>query len=342
MSTQFLGVDMAKDTFDAALWVNDQAQWLGTFPNTLAGFQDLQTRIPPQTAETGETIHLIVEPTGGYELALMNFACEQRWQISLPNPKQVRDWAKGQGRRAKTDQQDAMLLAKYGAKEQPRLWSPLPEAVATLDDLLRRRDDLELMLRQERNRQSAFDSRPVVSTSVQASVEQVIRALEEALQSIERTIKQHMHSHPDLDRAAKLLLSVPGIGQKTVLPILVVMIRWHTWTDGQGAAKGLVAYVGLDPQPHESGTSVRKRATISRMGNRVVRRKLFMAALGGVRGNNALQHFYRRLVGRGKPKMVALVAAARKLLVWAWAVFRTQTAFDPARHEAQPLLKCLT
>jgi transposase len=336
MSTLFLGVDMAKATFDAAVGINSLVEWLGTFRNTLAGFQELQARIPPQTDETERTIHLIVEPTGGYELALVNFACEQRWQISLPNPKQVRDWAKGQGRRAKTDQQDAMLLAKYGAKEQPRLWSPLPEAVATLDDLLRRRDDLELMLRQERNRQSAFDSRPVVSASVQASVEQVIRALEEALQSIERTIKQHMHSHPDLDRAAKLLLSVPGIGQKTVLPILVLMIRWHTWTDGQGAAKGLVAYVGLDPQPYESGTSVRKRATISRMGNRVMRRKLFMAALGGVRGNNALKHFYRRLVGRGKPKMLALVAAARKVLVWAWAVFRTQTAFDPARHEAQP------
>ena len=103
-------------------------------------------------------------------------------------------------------------------------------------------------------------------------MEQIIRALEEAYQSIEHTIKQHMQRHPDLDRAAKLLLSVPGIGQKTVLPILVLMIRWHTWTAGQGAAKGLVAYVGLDPQPYESGTSVRKRATISRMGNRGMRR----------------------------------------------------------------------
>lgn len=342
MSTQFLGVDMAKDTFDAALWINDQAQWLGTFPNTPAGFEKLQTRFQPQTDETEETIHLIVEPTGGYELALVNFACEQRWQVSLPNPKRVRDWAKGQGQRAKTDAQDAMLLAKYGAKGQAHLWSPLPEAVATLDNLLRRRDDLELMLRQERNRQLALNSRPGIPVTVQASVAQVIRSLEEAWQSIEHAIKQHMQHHPDLDRAAKLLLSVPGIGQKTVLPILVLMVRWHTLTDGQGAAKGLVAYVGLDPQPYESGTSVRKRATISRMGNRVMRRKLFMAALGGVRGNNALQHFYRRLVGRGKPKMVALVAAARKLLVWAWAVFRTQTAFDPARHEAQTVLKCLT
>ncbi len=331
MSIQFLGVDMAKATFDAAVWITDQAQGLGTFPNTPTGFQALQTRIQPLTTQP---IHLIVEPTGGYELALVAFAAEQGWQVSLPNPKQVRDWAKGKGRRAKTDAQDASLLAAYGAERQPPVWSPLPAAVATLDDLLHRRDDLEHMLRQERNRQSALNSRPDVSASVQASVAQVICALEDALQSIEDTLRQHLQAHADLDQAAQLLLSVPGIGRKTVLSIVVLLYRWHTWTGGQGAAKGLVASVGLDPQPYESGTSVHKRATISRMGNRVMRRKLFMAALGGVRGKNALRDFYRRLVGRGKAKMVALVAAAHKLLVWAWAVFRTQVAFDPTKHPA--------
>ncbi len=331
MSAPMLGVDIAKATFTAALWANDQAQPLGIFPNTPAGFEDLHTRLGPQTEQT---IHLIVEPTGGYELALVNFACQQGWQISLPNPKQVRDWAKGKGKRAKTDAQDAILLARYGAEDKPPLWTPLPEEIATLDDLLRRRDDLEQMLRQERNRQSALNSRPAVAASVQASVEQIIGALEEGLQAIEDNLKQHLRSHPDLDRAAKLLLTVPGIGNKTVLPILVLMYRWHTLTDGQGLAKALVAYVGLDPQPHDSGTSVHKRATISRMGNRTLRRKLFMAALGGVRGKNVLKAFYRRLVGRGKAKMVALVAAARKVLVWAWAVFRTQTAFDPSKHQA--------
>ena len=100
---------------------------------------------------------------------------------------------------------------------------------------------------------------------------------------------------------------------------------------GRGRAKGLVAYLGRDPQPFESGTSVRRRARISHMGAAHLRRRLFMSALGGTRGNNALRSFYLRLVGRGKPKMVALIAAARKIVVWAWAIFRTSTPFDPTR-----------
>ena len=117
---------------------------------------------------------------------------------------------------------------------------------------------------------------------------------------------------------------MPGLGAKTGLHLVVLLHRWHTLTAGQGRDKGLVAYVGLDPQPHESGTSVHGRAAISRQGERGLRRRLFMAALGGTRHDNALRRFYRRLVERGKAKKLALVAAARKLLTWAWAVFRRQ------------------
>ena len=120
------------------------------------------------------------------------------------------------------------------------------------------------------------------------------------------------------------LRSVPGIGAKTVLHLVVLLPRWQTLTGGEGRDKGLVASVGLDPQPTERGTSVRGRAAISRRGERDLRRRLFMAALGGTRRDNALRRFYRRLVARGKAKKLALVAAARKLLVWAWAVFRRQ------------------
>jgi hypothetical protein len=117
----------------------------------------------------------------------------------------------------------------------------------------------------------------------------------------------------------------------------VLLHRWATLTEGEGTEKGLAASIGLDPQTYQSGTSVHRRAVISRMGDQAVRRRLFMGALGGVRGNHQLRAFYQRLVGRGKPKMVALVAAARKLLTWAWAVFRRQTVFDPTRSVPAPL-----
>jgi transposase len=325
----YLGVDIAQATFTAARWDQGRGILLGTFPNTSDGIAAFAATLP--TGDAAPPIHLVLEPTAGYELRLTSFAVAQGWRVSMPNPKQVRDWIKGLGRRAKTDGQDALMLARYAADGQPPAWHPLPPEVSELDSLLRRKEDLDQLLRQERNRQHALTDRPGVAGAVPASIERLLRALEEELATVEQAIADHLQRHAALAAAAKRLQSVPGIGVKTVLPILVLLHRWHALTGGDGTAKGLAAYVGLDPQPYESGTSVHKRATISRLGDRLLRRKLFMGALGGVRGKNGLRAFYERLVSRGKKKKVALVAAARKLLTWAWAVFRGQTVFDSTK-----------
>jgi transposase len=336
MATLSVGIDMAKATFTAARWEAGRGQGLGIYPNTPAGFAALADRLSAEQAGGG-SLHLVLEPTAGYELALAGFACQQGWLVSLPNPKQVRDWARGIGRRAKSDTLDAMLLARYGAERRPPAWRPLAAEVGELESLLRRKDDVEQMIRQERNRQHALAGRPNVADAVAGTIDRVIAALDETLREIEGVIAAHLRAHPALHQDARRLRSVPGIGAKNVAYILVLLHRWMTLTDGQGTEKGLAAYIGLDPQTYESGTSVHRRAVISRMGDQAVRRRLFMGALGGVRGNNPLRAFYQRLVGRGKPKMVALVAAARKLLTWAWAVFRRQTMFDPARSVPAPL-----
>lgn len=325
-----LGIDIAAVTFTAATWVDGHGTLLGSFPNTPDGFAQLAAH---RALAQAPAIHLVLEPTGGYELALAHFALEQGWQVSLPNPKQVRDFAKGRGRRAKTDGQDALHLARFGAETDPPAWHPLPAEVTALESLQRRKDDVEQLLRQERNRRHALSGRPGQHRAVPRSLDRIIEALQAELADLERAIADHLTQHAELRAAAQRLRTVPGVGAKTVVPLLVLLWRWEVLTDGQGTAKGLTAYVGLDPQPHESGTSVRQTPTISRMGDKVVRRKLFMGALGGIRGQNVLRAFYHRLVGRGKKKKLALVAAARKLLVWAWKVFQTKTTFDPAKLE---------
>ncbi len=207
----------------------------------------------------------------------------------------------------------------------------MPEEVAALESLQRRQDDLEQLLRQERNRRHAVAGRPGQHAAVAGSVDRVIAALEQELAGMQRAIGEHLQQHADLQAAVARLRTVPGVGAKTVVPLLVLLWRWHVLTDGQGSGQGVTAYVGLDPQGHDSGTSVHQPARISKMGDKVVRRRLFMAALGGIRGQNPLRAFYERLVGQGKKKKLAVVAAARKLLVWAWKVFQTQTVFDPAK-----------
>ncbi len=326
MATLHLGVDIAQATLEAATWDAAPGQALGTFPNTPAGFQALAAVLPPD-----RPVHLIVEPTGGYELALVHFALQQGWTVSLPNPKQVRDFAKGRGRRGKNDRKDALTLAHFGAETDPPAWQPLPDEVAALESLQRRKDDVEQLLRQERNRRHAAAHRPQQHAAVPASVDRIIEALEEELVTLERTIQEHLRRYTALRAAVERLKTVPGVGVKTVVPLLVLLARWDALTQGHGSGKGLTAYVGLDPQPYASGTSVYKAPTISRQGDKVLRRKLYMGALGGIRGQNVLRAFYQRLVGRGKKKKLALVAAARKLLIWAWKVFQTQTDFDPAK-----------
>jgi transposase len=327
----YIGVDIAQAKFDAAVWQGATGMALNSFSNDTRGFAQFAARLATLAPECDAPIVLVLEPTGGYELALVAFAYDHGWQVCLPNPKQVRDFAKSCGRRAKTDAQDALLLAQFGAEQQPEPQQELPASIQELIELLHRREDLQQLKRAESNRLLGLQQRPRPAQAVIESLERTIAALEAELAAITQAIEDLLTHNPDLKREAKRLRSVPGIGERNVLPILVLFYRWRARTAGHGTPKGLVAFAGLDPQPYESGRSVHKRATISKMGDRAVRHYLYLGALGGVHGKNALRTFYHRLVSRGKAKRLALVAAAHKILIWAWAVFSQGVDFDPSR-----------
>ena len=340
MSTFYLGVDVSKDKLAVALRAcpataaaaRRRPRSLPDVANSEAGFQALQAQVAAQLEGQGEesVLHLIVEPTGNYHLRLVAFAEQQGWRVSLPNPKVVRDWAKGQGQRAKTDKVDARLLAQYGASTQPPAQQPLAAEVSELDELLHRQEDLEQMLAQERNRLHAHQQRPHPSSAVSRSLEQSLERLEEQLTEVKQAIQAHLAQYSDLAQHVRCLLKVCGIGDKTVLHILVLLYRFEARTAGQGDAKALTAFVGLDPVHTQSGSSVYKRPAISKMGDADARRRLYLCALGGNRAKDTpLTRFYRGLLARGKPVKVARIATARKILIWAWAVFRSGKPFDP-------------
>lgn len=329
MNALSIGIDVAKKELAIARWHKGQGHSLGELPNTPAGWEQLACLLKAQRDETGaDSIQVTLEPTGGYERGVARAVLALGYRVSLPNPRHVRDFARGLGQRAKTDDQDARLLARFGAERKPPAWAPLPAEVSELESLLERKADLEQMLLQERNRKLGLVGRPGVSPSVLPNVGEVIAGLEKALQDVETAIERHLKEQTKLAEQARQLEAVPGIGKKSVLALLTLLYRWSVLTGGQGRAKGLSAFVGLDPQTHRSGTSVRGKERISRMGDRSVRALLYMCALGGVKGKNALRAYYERLVERGKAKKAALVAAARKVLIWAWAVFRDQVAFQ--------------
>lgn len=346
-----VGVDIAKATLEAAAWHAGQAVRLGPFPQTMAGWEALREAVGrltlvPAGMRDGqrdgqrdggaerERIALVLEPTGGYELGFALWARQlPGWQVHRPNPARVRAWARSQGLRAKTDRQDAILLARFGASAQPALpvWQPLASEVSELEQLLRRRDEVADWLRREQRRAEQFGGRPGASTTVRASVERLRKTLEDELADLERAIAEQVQRHASIQANQERLRSVPGGGTRVALPVLVACERYHALAGEHGTSKGVVAYVGLDPQPHERGTSVQRHASISRQGDRLLRARLYMGALGALRGDNPLHAFSQRLVDRGKPKKLALLAAARKLLVWAWAVFTSAQPFDAAK-----------
>jgi transposase len=337
MKTLSLGVDIACLSMALAVLDDHGLETLASVSNDANGFAQLRHSLAARYPDLPACqIHVCLEPTGGYEEAFCLFACEQGWQVHLPNPKHVRDWAKGCGQRAKTDRIDARTLARYLDERRPPLWHPVDAPVSELDSLLERKRDLEQMLQQERNRHQLLARRPRIAGAVTGNVEQMLSSLEQALAQIEQAISEHLHQQPDLAEQARQLRTVPGVGAKNVLPLLITLCRFCALTEGAGSSKSLTAYAGLDPSTIQSGTSVRGARGISRLGNRRLRQQLYMGALGGTRGHNALRVFYERLVSGGKAKKTALVAAAHKILTWSWAVFRTQTDFDGNKYAVQP------
>jgi len=326
----YVGVDMSKRHFDAAICPEREPLSLGKYTNDETGWtQFVAETTAAAKKHRRQSISLVIEPTGGYHLPLVSFVFDHEWQVSLPNPKRVRDWSKGMGTRAKNDPLDSRLLAQFGAACQPEPENQLPKEVGALDSLLRRQEDLQKMWRSEKNRAEALDYKSHASLAARQSVERSIAWLEQELAEIEAAIKELLNKHPDLKAEARLLETVAGVGDKTVLPLLVFLHRWQARTAGQGTAKGVVAFAGLDPQENSSGSSVWRPPTISKMGCCFTRHKLYMAAQGGVKARSGpLRSFYDRLRGRGKAYRLTVIAAARKILVWAFAVFSRKMPFD--------------
>lgn len=347
----YVGVDVAKASLVVAVRsavpgrvpgvVDGKA--LGSFANTVAGRQAFHRQVQRLQERGGYThLHLVCESTGSYEEGLVELAFACDWRVTHVNAGQLRQWANGMGRRAKTDAEDAQLLAHFGAATQVNAELPVPQEAAELDDLVQRRRDLKQQLQAEQSRRTVARLRPRHAADVLASYDRHIQTLEQELAAIEQAIADFHRRSAQFSAQRKLLQTVCGVGPKGVNTLLVLFHYFHARTAGTGDAKQLTAFVGLDPCPHQSGTSVAKPAAISRMGDAPARAALFMAALGGAtqatRGNSPLRQFYLSLIHRGKPKMVALIACARKILVWAWAVFTSGLPFDPARARPKPPL----
>ena len=313
-----VGIDVAKQTLAVVLVRPDGTRRQKSCANSGTGHAEL-LRWLTRHAEGPAAIGL--EATGGYHEAVALALHDAGHQVSVLNPQTVAAYARSQLRRAKTDARDAAVIADYVRTQAPPVWVPPPPEARVLQALVRRLDALLGMRTQERNRLET--AAPVVQPSITAT----IAHLDTEIASVKRQIAGHIDRHPTLRTQRDLIVSIPGIGETTAAIVLGELLDVARFT----SARQVAAFAGLVPRLRQSGTSVRGRGPLAKLGASRLRKALYFPALTALRHHPALRAFGARLRAAGKPTMLIVAAVMRKLIQQVYAILRTRHPFDPAR-----------
>jgi transposase len=309
MDAIYVGIDVSKDRLDVALRPDG-----GSFAvsRTGAGIDELIERLKSLSIKL-----VAVEATGGFETVVAAGLAGAGLPIVVVNPAQVRAFAQALGKRAKTDPIDAAVIAHFAEATKPQL-RPLPDATTQLlADLVARRRQIVEMIAAESQR-----ARHVTAARLKKSIARLRKALEKELSELDDDISDHVRGSPAWAEKEDLLASVPGIGPTIARTLIAELPEL-----GSLDRRQIAALAGLAPWTRQSG-QWRGKSFISG-GRSSVRRVLFMGAMVAARFNPELKQFRDRLVAAGKPKLVAIIAVARKLLTILNAILRDKAPWQP-------------
>jgi transposase len=317
--THFVGVDVSKDTLDACLLGPDGRTRGQRFPNDPKGHAALTAwadRLAP-----GAAVHFCLEATGPYSEAVATALHAAGRVVSVANPARVKAHMAACGQANKTDPADARGIATFCRDRKPRPWVPPSPAVRQLQALVRRHAELTELAAREKGRLAS----PALTPAERKSVTRTARFLEREAAAVRAAADELVAASPALAADRALLESIPGVGRQTATTVLAELPAVEQLPSAESAA----AYCGLAPAEFRSGTSVKKRTRLSKAGNPRLRKALFLPTQAAVRFNPVLKAFYARLVKAGKPKMQAIGACMRKLVMIAYGVLKNRQPFDP-------------
>lgn len=298
----FVGIDVSKDRLDVHVRPGGEAFVLRRDGQ---GLVELTSKLRELSA-----VLVVIEATGGFETVVAAAIAGAGVPLAVVNPAQIRAFAKALGKRAKTDPVDAEVIAKFAEAVRPEPRTLDDEAMLLLGEFVTRRRQIVQMLQAEGQRKRRLTNRRLLR-----SVERLMTALEKELSDLDEEIRNNIHGSPVWREKDDLLRSVPGIG-----PQISAMLIAELPELGTLSRRKIASLVGLAPFTHQSG-QWRGKAMIE-AGRSQVRRALYMGALVASRHNSQLRTFRDRLVAAGKPKKVALIAVARKLLTILNAIAR--------------------
>jgi len=315
MGKAALGIDVSKKTLDCVLITSEGKTYHKKVENTQVGFRELlEWHARRKTRET----HVCMEATGGYGDGAATFLHDNGFRVSVVNPARVKGFAQSELSRNKTDKADAALIARFCRALNPEPWQPEPRKVRELRAMARRLDALIDMRRQEDNRLENVEA--IVANRIREHVEY----LDAEIKKLKRDISDYIDNDPEMRGKRELLETIPGVGPATIATVL------SEFGDAQRfkSAKQLAAFIGVSPRRRESGTSVLGRTMMSKVGNSKVRKSLFMPAIVALNRNEAFIAFNKRLLEAGKPKMLIVGAAMRKLVHVIYGVLKSGKPFE--------------
>jgi transposase len=310
----YLGIDVSKEEL---VVVREAVAGTASYPNDERGHWDLLKNLTRK--DSTPPVLIVLEATGGYERGVVAALAGAGLPVVVVNPRQVRDFAKATGRLAKTDQIDARVLADFGALVKPEMRAMPSDVEEELRDLLARRQQLMQMLGAEKSRLNQTLGRK--RQKLRRELKSHVTDLERRLRIIDSEMDDTLKKSPIWREEDDILQSFPGIGKRTSLMLLAELREIGTLSGSE-----IASLVGLAPINRDSGKWRGKRRTGG--GRSHVRAALYMAALSAIQFNPVIKVYYRRLLNSGKPKMVALVASMRKMLITLNAMIKTKTRWQ--------------
>jgi transposase len=310
MQTSFVGIDISKNALDVHVLPEDTRHSYPYEPQKIKALIRKLKQLKPAL--------IVMEATGGYELAVASKFAEAKLPVAVVNPRQIRDYARAIGKLAKTDAIDAYVIARFAQDVRPEARQQLTLKEQQLKELIMRRQQLIDMRTAEKNRLSRAFSKEVIK-----GIQKIIKAFDEQIQALDEQLDHEIKGNPAWEHKIELITSVPGIGSNTAHTLLFCLPEL-----GKLNRRQIAALVGVAPMNRDSGMMRGKRSIAG--GRAAVRKALHMPILAAAtRWNKKLRLFYAQLLSKGKKHRIAITACMRKLVILLNTMLKNDRAYDP-------------